>query len=319
MRHNPARFMKSFTAIFFAMLLLCHAAPENPSIVPETPAPRATTSPVPLPPKAQEALEIALRFHMKGEWKRAEVGYLKVLQLASDAREVHYHLAVCFYNQKELAKAKSHLQIALSRGESLAEANNLLGVIAGSEDRKEEALKFFMEAMKLNPASDQFPYNASEELRKLGMTEQAIPYLQKAIALKPQEPLYSFKLRMARISASHAESVDKEVREQLAAESPTGDWLLLAAALELQKGRAEQAGEFILRAKEAMSPPIFFGMLQDTFFLAHRENKEIQPFYEVQISEASGGGKVIEKNPPASVPDSSPSPTDPLPLPPSIP
>jgi len=127
------------------------------------------------------------------------------------------------------------------------------------------------------------PFNLGQLLRDTGRPQDSLDYFRKAVRLKPDEPLYAFKLRLARIEAGEESELVDETREQLTLASPTGDWMMTAAAINLSRSEWDEAARLLERAARAMQPQMFFGMLQDRIFTMHAQRKEIAPFFNVQI------------------------------------
>jgi len=285
--------------------LACGETTGVPSALASTPP-----APPPNPPagELQSDLRKAVEFQLLGEYDRAQSGYELVLKRAPETAGIRYQLAVCSFNLKDLGAAKNYAEESLRRHEVAADSANLLGAIAGNGGRKEEALAYFQKAAALNPKSDQYPFNASEALRELGRDKEAIPWLEKAVALKPQEPLYAFKLRMARVASGDLPPVQREVDEQLQLDHPTGDWLLLAAALCLQAKDTGRASTLMNEARDSMSQPIFFAMIQDPAFVAWRKDPKVDAFFHAEVIKVPADSQIHQQEHPNPSPAPSASP-----------
>lgn len=284
---NMSKALQFFTVAIAAMAGCVHSASEPSS--PAISANRVLEStaenlPEDVRLRLKETLRRALDFHLRGEWARAASGYEKVLEIHPEAPGVRYQLAVCAYNQKDLAGARRLLADSLARGEEVADCHNLLGNIEAVKGNHAAAAEQFAKAAELFPANAQFHYNLGLALRRLERFDDAIAALERAVLLRPQEPLYLYQLNLTRIAARKDMGLRERIAEQLTMESPTGDWLLLSAAELLEREEdVKKAIERIRQAKGVMTAPIFYGMIQDPIFTSRR--KELAEFFEVEVIE----------------------------------
>jgi tetratricopeptide (TPR) repeat protein len=167
----------------------------------------------------------------------------------------------------------------------------LLGTMLGLEQDHAGALQEFLLAAAASPADAQPRYNASESLRHLGRPADAIEQLRDAVQRNPGEPLYAFKLRLARIEAGQEKDLEADIRQQLAVKPPAGDWILTAAAVSLRHGRFAEAAGLMSAARQVMQPALFFALIQDSLFAASKQRPELAPFYDVKFNPAAGETK----------------------------
>lgn len=235
-------------------------------------------------PEALQILASALALQQQGNYAEALQEYEKALQLDPTLRGVTCQMGIAKFQLGDHDGAMEMLDRSIAMGEEETASRLLLGVIHAKEKRYEEAEAEFEQVLVLEPGEAQAHYNMGEMLREQGRKEEAVIRLRQAVQINPQEPLFAFKLRLARLEAGEAGVVEQEAREQLMLDSPTGDWLMTAAAINLHREEWQEAAKMLGYAGASMQPQMFFAMLQDRSFAAHAERPEIRPFYQVEIS-----------------------------------
>jgi predicted O-linked N-acetylglucosamine transferase (SPINDLY family) len=100
-------------------------------------------------------------------------------------RGLGHRLGYCYLALGDFKSAELVLKREVEAYPDLIDAHNALGVALVNQSRREDALKVFLEAARLNPQSAEANNNAGNVLTDLGRNEEAIPYLQKAIDVKP--------------------------------------------------------------------------------------------------------------------------------------
>lgn len=200
-------------------------------------------------------------------------------------RGVTYQRSVTLMNLGRESEAEAEAYKSIGAGEQVAQAYNLLGTMAARRQDFPVALWAFGKAQEAEPADPMAFYNASEALRNAGRTAEAIEQLRAAIQRNPGEPLFAMKLRLARVEAGEGDLLIPEVSEQLKIEPPAGDWLLTAGAISLANGRYDEAAGVLSRAKDAMQPILFVGILrEDPFFKKFANRPELRAFFDATIS-----------------------------------
>lgn len=259
------------------------------------PAPRAgeaTPSPEPTPIPLSEEQQTALTELATGidaqlgrRYEDALVHFEKAQSLDPALRGVTYQRAVTLMNLGREGDSEAEAYKSVAAGEQVAQAYNLIGTMAARRQDFPVALWAFGKAQEAEPADPMAFYNASEALRNEGRTTEAIEQLRAAIQRNPGEPLFAMKLRLARIEAGEGKFLIPEVSEQLKIDPPAGDWLLTAGAISLSNGRYEEAAGVLARAKDAMQPILFVGILrEDPFFKKFADRPEVRAFYDATIS-----------------------------------
>jgi protein O-GlcNAc transferase len=130
------------------------------------------------------------------------------------------------------------------------DANNLLGVIALSQNRVDEAIGCLRAAIKTRPDAAEFHNNLGEGLRRSGDSVAAIDSLRRAIALRPAYPQAFHNLALAHLDRNElAEAADAARRAtELDPRYARAFAALGKALVELQ--RFDDAGVAFSRALE---------------------------------------------------------------------
>lgn len=74
------------------------------------------------------------------------------------------------------------------------ESLNFIGLIKQHECKFEEAIKYFLEAIKLDSSYDECYYNCASTYFKIGDSQQAKKYYNMAISISPDNQNYHFAL-----------------------------------------------------------------------------------------------------------------------------
>lgn len=256
------------------------------------PTPDAPTSPTGLPPGVQakltpagEKLRDAIHAQLQRRYAEADALFVEAQTGDPRLRGIDYQRAVGQFNLRDFSAARALARTSIEKNEEVAASRILLGTMLGVENDHEAAVLEFMQASEADPANPLPRYNMSESLRHLGRAQDAITALRGAMQANPGEVLYAFKLRLARIEAGEEMELEAEIRPQLAARPPAGDWILTAAAISLRHGRFDEAAGLMSAARQVMQPGLFFALIQDRLFSAHRQRPELSPFYDVQITQ----------------------------------
>ncbi|MDP1581444.1 MAG: hypothetical protein Q8M02_14315 [Candidatus Didemnitutus sp.] len=256
------------------------------------PSPDAPTSPTGLPPgveakltPAGEKLRDAIHAQLQRRYAEADALFLEAQTGDPLLRGIDYQRAVGQFNLHNFAAARALARTSIDKGEEVAASHILLGTMHGVANDHAAALLEFMQASEAQPENPLPRYNMSESLRHLGRAADAIIALRGAMQANPGEVLYAFKFRLARIEAGQEKELEADIHAQLAARPPAGDWILTAAAISLRHERFAEAAGLMSAARQVMQPGLFFALIQDRLFSAHRLRPEIAPFYDVQITQ----------------------------------
>jgi len=263
--------------------------PEKP-VVPQANNPAPAAKPLPadkaLAPAGMVKLQEAVTAQLAHKFEEADSLFREALAADPKLKGVAYQRAVGAFNLHHFPEARTLAAESIAKKEEVAASHVLLGTMLGLEQNHAGALQEFLLAAEASPADALPRYNASESLRHLGRPVDAIDQLRDAVQRNPGEPLYAFKLRLARIEAGQEKDLEAEIRQQLGVKPPAGDWILAAAAVSLRHGRFAEAAGLMSAARQVMQPALFFALIQDSLFAASKERPELAPFYDVKFSPA---------------------------------
>lgn len=239
-------------------------------------------------PVAMAKLQEAVKAQLAHQFEKAEALFCEAQAADPALKGVYYQRAVGAFNLNHFPEARTLIAESITRKEELAASHVLLGTMLGLHGDHAGALAEFLLAAKASPADPLPPYNASESLRNLNRPLEAVTQLRDAMQRNPGEPLYAFKLRLARIEAGQELELEPDIRQQLAVKPPAGDWILTAAAISMKKGRFPEAAGLMSAARQVMQPALFFGLIQDSLFKRFEKYPDIAPFYDVKFTPAAG-------------------------------
>ncbi len=151
----------------------------------------------------------------------------------------------------------------------------------------EKAAEFYKTASKLDPFPAPLYYHWGEALRHLGHFDEADANFRRALDRLPTgqaetESLREcilFKQRLALVEQGQDAGFQTALAEQLKAPLPSGYWLLTAAAVALQHKNLSDAAGFLGRARDMLGAPQFEILLNDYFFRAYADRKELADFF----------------------------------------
>jgi tetratricopeptide (TPR) repeat protein len=128
--------------------------------------------------------------------------YEQATTLAPDLGEAWFRLGELVYKEEDLGKAKECLERAKSDPAQGAKSWWYLGNIALKENRPEDGLEAFKQAIKLDPEFFQAYLDGGKLLvEDLGQPNEATVLLQEAVRLKPGQALPRYYLALAYLSS----------------------------------------------------------------------------------------------------------------------
>jgi len=170
----------------------------------------------------------------------------RAVELEPKNKEAWYYLGRAYYTQMCVPDARKAFLTVLALDPRDAKAENNLGLIFESEAKVNEALDAYRKAIawqQQSPRPSEQPYvNLGSLLMREGHTEEAIPHLQKAVALTPTNAFCHLKLGMAYLGVRRLEEARREL-EQAAQLEPDN------AAVHYQLGRFYKEIHDLDRAK----------------------------------------------------------------------
>ncbi|MEM7343785.1 MAG: tetratricopeptide repeat protein [Chloroflexota bacterium] len=127
-----------------------------------------------------------------GQLFDAEQSYQTALQLAPQMAPAHYNLANVLKQQGTLDRAIDHYQQALALQPDYVKAHYNLSNVYLEQRRFTEAIQQYKRTLHYQPDFAPAHRNLGLLLDSQGDIETALPYLKRAIALDPTDPLFPF-------------------------------------------------------------------------------------------------------------------------------
>jgi tetratricopeptide (TPR) repeat protein len=171
---------------------------------------------------------------------------LQILGKNAEAAYPHYLRAKIYSEQGQAKKAAADLDEAVSLQPGFAEAWSDLGIARKSLLDDVGALEAFAKAVRLAPSDPVAQTRLGSELLALGRPHDALPHLEEAVRLDPenQSALYSLQraLRLAG-QAEQAEAVKGKLNELLRRQDQADQNAVAGIQLNNQGAAREQAGD----------------------------------------------------------------------------
>ena len=268
-----------------------------------------TTSPTPLPgiaqngpqtiptvvegqathvtPRMAEPAEIALIdeamiAQTNGDFAQADKLLRQLLASAPDLNGTQTALVLLNLQKGDAAEAQMHIWRGMDAGEDAGRLYGLRGAILAQLGRPRLALESFEMATRATPHQFKPFFLLAEMLRRGGKNQQALDRFDQALARvheQADEDAMLFKRRLTLIASGRGDELAAEIKQQLAQEPPAGDWLLLAMALDAQKGDFKAAAVPLDRASKLMNTDWMVDRLRDFFLYQWAYEKELEPYF----------------------------------------
>jgi len=208
--------------------------------------------------------------------------------LSQQSSALDLYLAEMAIRERRGRDAKAILFPLTRTSPPSAQACDRLGFIAARNRDFDDAVTAFSEAAKAEPLVGVYFYRWGECLRRQGKLEEAVTRLQEALLRqRGSDPLTApaatgLKLRLARIELGQVAAVRAEAEEHTrnnsANQAPppdAGDWMLAAAACDLQENKLAAAAEWLRKARAALPAARFEEEIADYFFRAYLHKPEL--------------------------------------------
>ena len=158
-------------------------------------------------PGAQHTLEfgrnrlsLASLFFQRGYLDQAEVWFQQALRDNPSSAEALYGIGSVYLNQNKNAEARQaferSLKLEASYPDTLPDAWNNLGVLATRENRVDDAIECFRQALKLSPRHGLSLDNLGNAYRLQKKWDEAGTTFQRALELAPDDPEANYGLGM---------------------------------------------------------------------------------------------------------------------------
>lgn len=124
----------------------------------------------------------------------AEKELLEVIRIEPRFETTRLYLANIYLQKKENRKAKDQLEFVISQNPRIAQAYYGLGVVSYYEGDISKSITQWRKAVEIDKNYVSAYYNLGLALFMTGNTEDGRVFVEKAMKMKPQNPLYGFTL-----------------------------------------------------------------------------------------------------------------------------
>jgi len=133
---------------------------------------------------AHDSLGIAL--DAEGKHQEAMDHYKNAIKINPDYAHAYYNLASAFIDQKNIEEAEKYFRETIRINPNFTNAHNKLGIILEMYYRKyDEAIYHYRQELKIQPDNFGVHYNMGIALVQKGEREEAVKHFQTAIRLNP--------------------------------------------------------------------------------------------------------------------------------------
>ncbi len=268
-----------------------------------------------LSPGAAALIDQAMAAQSTGQFTKAAALFNQVKRGDSHVEGLDYHLAYLDFLSGDFAAAMPALNHSIEEGEALGACYGLRGLIESRRRGNGKGLHDFEASTQADPFDPKSFFYWGEALRRFGKPQEALVRLQEAID-RTESPVelaaYRLKARLAQIDAGQEQEFAKQLAEEMARPVAPLEWVLTAAAVEMQKGNFEAAAADLDRAQKLAGPAILHVALRDFFFAAFADKEPVAAYYGKPPAPPAAGGS-NDAAAPIPAPDTAGS-TDPFTL-----
>lgn len=167
-------------------------------------------------PSSIQAHELlAETFEMQGKWDEAEKEYRAVLKQDPKAPGIHFRLGRLLLSKPNPSpavteEAKKEMEEELEIDPSNAGAEYVLGALAQQRQDWDTAIPHFSRAAKLDPGFSDALVGLGTSLNAVKRFSDAIPPLESAVKLEPQNPAPHYLLAIAYTRAGRKQDGERE-------------------------------------------------------------------------------------------------------------
>ncbi len=211
----------------------------------------------------------------------------------------NYRLALLAVQRNDRLDAEQRLERSRLDGENVADSCYVLARLAADKGDFEEAATQLQRATLAQPFNGRFFFYWGELLRRQGKPQAAVAAFEQAL-VRPYTAesgdLYLFKQRLAKVEFGHDEAFSTELADHLKAVPVGAEWLLLAAAQELDQEAYPAAAEHLRQASDRMPAAIYAGLTHDYFFQTYAKRSEVASLLSrtVNLDISAAGPTVLD-------------------------
>jgi len=199
------------------------------------------------------------------EPKQALEHFQKVVEIYPDIEGLHRAVGLLYLQSEKYALAAQHLEKALQEEESFDVINNLGTAYIGTE-QYDQAEKYLLRALALQPESPGCHKNIAVLYRKMKLDDKAVAHFEKYLDLQPGDlntmqtyALYLTKLGRWKDAANFLTKLTQEVTD-------VAPIYFLLAQVQVQNGQQDKAIEALKRGGQLIDPELALAwMSRDEF------------------------------------------------------
>lgn len=243
--------------------------------LPEVPRPQS--------PEVTDSLDQAMAAEQAGDYPKAIELLERVQREPGHVNGLNYRLASACYKADQTGRVIPLLNLSIAAGEDLAACYSLRGTLSNQVEGTVQEPSDLEIATRLEPFNAHYFFLWGEALRRAGKPRLALVQLERA-ATRLQEPAlvdpYALKIRLTQIELGEDQSITTEMAAKLKDSPQPLDWVLTAAAVEMQRGNFPAAAGFLDQARALHGEHVVLRELQDVFFKKFAHEAELSRFFE---------------------------------------
>ncbi|MBV9126479.1 MAG: hypothetical protein JO117_00175, partial [Verrucomicrobia bacterium] len=142
-----------------------------------------------------------------------------------------------------------------------------------------------------DPQTARWYFYLAQALRRSGNLQEALVRMRQASerAEEPQQAeFFQFIVRLTQIELGQVNELLTETAAKLQSPAPPADWVLTAAAIDLQRGQPEQAAKLLSQVFQQQPASYAAARLDDVFFRNYATVREMAPLYAKYLPEGAG-------------------------------
>jgi tetratricopeptide (TPR) repeat protein len=167
-------------------------------------------------PFSYHAHELAAeQLEVQGKWDQAIAEYKKILEINSGLPGIHFRLGRALLSRPNpspavIAEAKRNFELELKIDPQNAGAEGVLGEIAAKAGDQAEAINHYKRATVLDNGFGEAYIGLGTALVNEKRFAEAVPPLEKAVKLAPDDPMAHYNLALALSRVGRKEEADRE-------------------------------------------------------------------------------------------------------------
>jgi tetratricopeptide (TPR) repeat protein len=222
--------------------------------------------------------DLALGLSRKNRYEAAIPEWRKALELAaedSDAKHVHYNLAVALAETGRGDEAIEHLRKVLAIDPNHPQANANLGVALARKGSVDEALPLLEKAAELAPLDVKNLINLAGALTEEGRAAEAVRRCRQALVIDPEYHEAHNTLAVALVATGEPDEAIPHFEKALAADPDSAEIHYNLGRVLLARKRVDEAISHLEKASSGQEPAIL-ATLADAYAEAGRFPDAVQ-------------------------------------------